>query len=59
MLSTETHLLFKAPILILVTKMFEQIALISAQYLAAFFILMMLGIMTFGAIWAKTTVASK
>jgi hypothetical protein len=39
--------------------MFEQIALISAQYLAAFFILIMLGIMTFGAIWAKTTVASK
>jgi hypothetical protein len=38
---------------------FEQIALISAGYIAAFFIFMMLGLMAFGAIWAKTTVTHR
>jgi hypothetical protein len=40
-------------------SMFEQIALIRAEYIAAFFIFMMLGLMTFGAIWAKATVTCK
>jgi hypothetical protein len=40
-------------------SMFEQIALASAQYIAALFILMMLGIMTLGTLWAKTTASRR
>lgn len=59
MLLTETYFLFKSSLLNLMISMFEQIALASAQYTAALFILMMLGIMTFGAFWAKTTIGRR
>jgi hypothetical protein len=59
MLITETYLLSKNSIVNLMISMFEQIALASAQYIAALFILMMLGIMTLGTLWAKTTASRR
>jgi len=59
MLITETYLLYKNSVLNLMILMFEQIALASAQYTAALFILMMLGIMTFGILWARTTTSRR